>query len=635
MNFPPPGAKPYWARLHDWMLVAHNEDGTIKTDALDTAGLATDDDIGALQSDIAQTNADLLTVEATANRVDSQRFDIRAYGASTALTDNIAAINLATAAANAQGGGEVFVPDGLWLVRPSPSSWIKLYSDVTFRLAPGATIKVGDDTGNYSTIFGATTLSTYVEHVTITGGTIDHNVAGNTTSTVAVGSINTFCASVVFYNFDGVTVDTVRLNGVGVNTIALNGEDCRNALVIECPITWARGASAAAYDNSAIYLNVREGGHIIGNTGNATVSPTSPAMGFCEAHGNNLNVNGNIVDGFQTLCNIVTESNVSDTRATNGIKVIGNIHTNANNSISLWSITGFTLRGVQVTNNFISIAQVDHNQRTAWGILFYRSVSLNGDYDGADISHNTIRFQTGDTRTTNHAGVALDTASICGIGLNPFGNISNVNLDHNTVYDSPTFGMIVGISSDVTYTNTRIHGRSNKFVNCGRNTSLSTSLRAGVVFLGQLVKVDFDDTLFVDDGNPSTNGANSILASTGLTSGVQSTIRNTRYQVTSSTALTHTINRAKLSDLYNTATLNFPSVAAGGIQTLPITVTGARVGDVVAISTLSAVTAGIVFMPPIVTATDTVTIVAMNPTAAPIDPAAVIVQVQVLGGQVR
>lgn len=681
--FPTRGLKPFYDELKAWLFTSHNADGTLRGDvladmpistatslalatkanqtALDAtnttvATKAAQSDMIAAQADIATkadaaatttalatkaaqtaldaTNTTVSSVSTVANRADDRVFDIRKYGATTALADNITAINAAATAANAAGGGEVLVPDGVWLVRPSSTSWIKLGSNTTLRLTPGATIKVGNDVGNYPTVIGAATISTHVDRVTIRGGAIDNNASGNTTSTIATGDANKICASIQFGNFDGVMVDGVKVSGVGVNSILLSGLGCKNAYVIESDVSWSRGASPAAYDNSAIYINVREGGHVVSNTGRATVSTTQPGNGFCEAHGNNIVVAQNIVDGFQTLCNIVTESNVADTRATNGIKVLGNIHTNGNNSISLWSITAYTLRGVQVTDNFISLAQVDHNQRTCWGILFYRSVTLNGAYDGVNVSHNTIRFQAGDARTTNYAGTALDTAGVCGIGLNPFGNISNVNLDHNTIHDAPAYGILLGIVSDATYTITRVHGRSNKLINCGRNASLSTAVRAGLALYGQLTKVDFDDTLFVDDGSPSTNGANSLLASTGLTSGSQCWMRNSRYQITSSTPLTSTINRSKVTDYYGSATLDFPSVAAGGTQSLTISVPGVTSADVVAISTLSAVTAGIVLMPPIA-GTDIVTVVAMNPTAAAIDPGAVIVRVQVVGGQIR
>ena len=68
------------------------------------------------------------------------------------------------------------------------------------------------------------------------------------------------------------------------------------------------------------------------------------------------------------------------------------------------------------------------------------------------------------------------------------------------------------------------------------------------------------------------------------------------------------------------ATLDFPSVAAAGTQTLTVTCPGASVGDVVALGLPGTVNAGIVF-DACVSAADTITVRAMNITAAPVDPA--------------
>lgn len=68
------------------------------------------------------------------------------------------------------------------------------------------------------------------------------------------------------------------------------------------------------------------------------------------------------------------------------------------------------------------------------------------------------------------------------------------------------------------------------------------------------------------------------------------------------------------------ATLDFPSISAVSTQTLTVTVPGAAVGDVVAIGLPATVNAGIVFDAR-VSAADTLTVRAMNITAAPVDPA--------------
>lgn len=79
-----------------------------------------------------------------------------------------------------------------------------------------------------------------------------------------------------------------------------------------------------------------------------------------------------------------------------------------------------------------------------------------------------------------------------------------------------------------------------------------------------------------------------------------------------------------------TATLDFPSIAAGGNATLTMSVPGAVVGDYVILGGLPALEAGLVPGVPRVSAADTVTIRLNNITAAAIDPAAIQYGVQII-----
>ena len=81
--------------------------------------------------------------------------------------------------------------------------------------------------------------------------------------------------------------------------------------------------------------------------------------------------------------------------------------------------------------------------------------------------------------------------------------------------------------------------------------------------------------------------------------------------------------------LKGTSALDFGSISAAASADLTISVTGAAVGDGVVLSLPAAPTAGIVFMA-FVSATDTVTVRAMNITGSPVDPASATYQVQVV-----
>lgn len=83
---------------------------------------------------------------------------------------------------------------------------------------------------------------------------------------------------------------------------------------------------------------------------------------------------------------------------------------------------------------------------------------------------------------------------------------------------------------------------------------------------------------------------------------------------------TDVLMRGDLGFLTATATLDFGSISAAASADLTITVTGATAGDAVLLGLPAAPTAGIVFFG-FVSATNTVTVRAMNITSGGVDPA--------------
>jgi hypothetical protein len=80
-----------------------------------------------------------------------------------------------------------------------------------------------------------------------------------------------------------------------------------------------------------------------------------------------------------------------------------------------------------------------------------------------------------------------------------------------------------------------------------------------------------------------------------------------------------------------TAALNFPEIAAAGTEVLTIAVTGAATGDAVHIGVpTAAINAGVIYWG-YVSAADTVTVVANNITAGPINPASGTFRAVVMG----
>lgn len=99
----------------------------------------------------------------------------------------------------------------------------------------------------------------------------------------------------------------------------------------------------------------------------------------------------------------------------------------------------------------------------------------------------------------------------------------------------------------------------------------------------------------------------------------------TNYFVTSSTTR-YTLAKT----LTNTASLDFPSVIAGGTEVLTIAVTGAGDGDIATVGVpIASQTTGLIWRA-YVSATNTVTVSVTNTTAAPVEPATATFRVSVL-----
>lgn len=93
--------------------------------------------------------------------------------------------------------------------------------------------------------------------------------------------------------------------------------------------------------------------------------------------------------------------------------------------------------------------------------------------------------------------------------------------------------------------------------------------------------------------------------------------------------LTDAINTRAPVGLSNVATLDFGSIAAGDIESLTVTVTGAQIGNTVALGPPATIEAGLMWAA-FVSATDTVTVRLHNTTASPVDPASAAWKVSVI-----
>lgn len=126
-------------------------------------------------------------------------------------------------------------------------------------------------------------------------------------------------------------------------------------------------------------------------------------------------------------------------------------------------------------------------------------------------------------------------------------------------------------------------------------------------------------------GNGTVGGTLDVTGAITATGGVAGTVTgnviSNSVAIGGGTAITKVLTAA--------ATLNFASIAAAASEDKTVTVTGAAVGDPVALSLPAAIDAGLVFNA-FVSATNTVTVRATNASAAPIDAASASFRVVVI-----
>ena len=138
---------------------------------------------------------------------------------------------------------------------------------------------------------------------------------------------------------------------------------------------------------------------------------------------------------------------------------------------------------------------------------------------------------------------------------------------------------------------------------------------ASIHQIGCLIDLDIEGAVPAHNSTVSNRNTNATSPTVAT-----NTVQVARDEVVNARALTVGASTKLLKLLSATATLDFGSIAAAATGTLTITVTGALVGDAVAIGLPSSPAAGIVFYG-YVSATNTVTIRAMNITGSAVDPA--------------
>ncbi len=406
-------------------------------------------------------------------------------------------------------GRAVYLPGGTYIIHPGPERRFVIYDNLHITGDRSAVIKVADDTGNFGHIFGPEYQygkqedAPCIENFMISNITIDCNAEGNTTASVDYSIYENSQVVIWLRNYDNVKIDSVQFDScTGVNTIIL-GEPGKNSYIQNCYFRFAQPVNSADYDNSCIY-NCGRNQVMVNNIFYSELEELG--RGCIETHQGVSVVSGNISDGFNTMCNIVAVSPGQPKWSTpNDITVTNNTIDRANTGICLWGCPDDVLRNVTVSNNTISIIQATQNHITSGGITtnWINDGQLR-NFDNITISNNTIKFEK---ETATREGVAEEFCYA--IGMNAYGNISNVNIVGNIITDAPYAAIKVGGTGPFTYKNIRV--KDNMIINPGANTFAKNKwYRAGIYLWGALENVVVEENMIRDD-NDIFGGYQSIV----------------------------------------------------------------------------------------------------------------------------
>jgi hypothetical protein len=427
--------------------------------------------------------------------------DVRDYGArGDGITDDTASIQAAVDSAARHGGGVVYFPAGTYIVAPSPIRFLVLKSNVQLRGdGPCSVLRVKNGAGNYTTIFGQARPDQPVENITLSDFRVDQNPTGNSASTIQVGNSGTAQFVLYLTTAHRISVRNCSFDPcTGINTIAISGPASSNIEVLNNYFNFFQCGTFRDYDNSAIYMN-NCAHQVMGNQFRAAIAQHARAA--IETHNGQSVVSGNISDGYQTGCNIVTTRGVGGSvRENSDITVCSNTFSRACYGIMLWSQTGMVCRNVTIANNTISMAQVEHGEIASSGIsmtLDTVSGKLNGDYENIIIANNNICFEQERARSKSRKGVPLAASTCYAIGLTPGGDVRNILVTGNILRNAPVKGIALGQTGSRS-TNVRIVG--NMIVDAGQNEGVIAGYRASLFVAGNLEDVTVVGNWIVDAG---------------------------------------------------------------------------------------------------------------------------------------
>jgi len=578
------------------------------------------------QIDIALIDAALAIAETAIARSTAGVFYPAAYGAvGNGVADDTAAINAASLAASAVGG-TVFFPPGTYLISPTTTTWLNVYTNCTYAGAGWASkIKVKNNAGNYLTVFGSPTVGARATGVTFRDLWIDQNAPNQTTATTP---LNADCYQFAIYltNCQAITVSNVTFNSAcGLNTVDLNGFSFTNVgdfLVEDCRFYWSKLPNATnpdaaferSYDNSAIYL-VGERAWVRNCMFFAV--PTDGARGACEFHGPAMEFTNNVVDGYQVAINLGTSTALTPVDWV----VTGNVGKRLNTAVTIQASSTAGADNILIADNHFAMDTATHRLNSGYGVWLV-AVGTSVSVSNVTISRNKFLFGA-DAFTTTWAGAARNvTEYFFGISSILDGTVRYLDITDNLIVGAGYAGIIVGGFASTTISTIGAEVSRNKLVDIGQGNNSVTTDRLYIMLRATLTGVNVHDNDFIDTRVAPVGGVRHAIhaVASGLGTVSDVWVYDNRLKLTNAvpgmweTAAFWT-DWTKLSRTFAKATVAPGAIMAGVKYTTTVTAVGWTTADVVEANPAGGLETGLHFHA-YVSAANTITLAITNHTLA-------------------
>jgi hypothetical protein len=460
------------------------------------------------------------------------------YGAKgDGVNDDRAAIQQALDTAGA--GGRVRFPSGTYLLGSATLSGdriLKTYPNQSL-IGDGrynTTLKVKNTFGDYNTVIGCATDSTYCGRWEMTNLAVNQNATnGNALNIPSRATYPRMAVRLGSYTAgDAVSIhDCLFLDGDNVNTLYLYApltEVTRNHF-----LTQGGPVGTAYHDHSGIYITCTTALGTMNVSGNQMfgVQGSAGAITAIETHGGLQTVEDNNISGYFQMANL---TGVSNTYPTTGIDAIGNTGVGVCIGMHVWAwyqgtlTTGVVLRNVNVNENTISI------DRDKWlgltGLTAYAYGLLVDAGNTSPIESLTFADNHVSWEPIVSANAPTGDSKSCGLYLaipTAAAYVRGLRVANNRFTRPPSAGMYVAATiADGMF-------KGNRVTDPGQSTeaSVATLYRSAILLDKSLTDVGFEDNGLIDTRATHYSEYNINSASTTLTVAKNCWTRNnwTRY----------------------------------------------------------------------------------------------------------